>query len=431
MNMSNEIAIRVEGLGKKYQIGRLRQQQEGLAGALREAVVAPVRRIGKLLRGQAYGAAELDETLWALRDINFEVPRGQVLGVIGANGAGKSTLLKVLTGITEPSEGRALIHGRVAALLEVGTGFHPELTGRENVYLNGTILGMTRAEIDRKFDEIVEFAGVSKFIDTPIKHYSSGMKVRLGFSVAAHLEPEILLIDEVLSVGDAAFQRKSLGKIDDITKSGRTVLFVSHNMASVEGLCHRTLLLQEGSLVGDGAPSQIIKQYSLSLSGEKQSSVDLSQHPNRRKESSPVMQCIRITDLTGKETSTLLMGQDCYIALEVDTGDDVLMSPDAVIAIANTRGTYMCRFDMQAMGTSVPERLSGRHVIRLRWQNPRFVPDTYTMHLTVKSGGRPVDGIVYAMTFEVLEADIYGTGKYINDGVLFVPEGSWTFEQVT
>ena len=226
----SDIVIRVDSLSKQYRIGGKQEGYRTLRDTLTETFVSPFRRARKLLRGHAYGAAELDEIIWALRDISFEVKRGEVVGIIGRNGAGKTTLLKILSRITEPTEGYAEIHGRVGSLLEVGTGFHPELTGRENIYLNGAILGMKKAEIERKFDEIVDFAEIEKFIDTPVKHYSSGMYVRLAFAVAAHMEPEILLVDEVLAVGDAAFQKKCLGKMGEVAEGGRTVLFVSHNM---------------------------------------------------------------------------------------------------------------------------------------------------------------------------------------------------------
>jgi lipopolysaccharide transport system ATP-binding protein len=257
----NTIAVRVHNLGKQYYIGRKQVKYRTLRDTLADAFAAPFRRVGKLLRGQATGAAELDATIWALRDVSFEVERGEVVGLIGRNGAGKSTLLKVLSRITEPTEGYAEIRGRVGSLLEVGTGFHQELTGRENIYLNGAILGMRRAEIDGKFDEIVDFAEVEKFIDTPVKHYSSGMRLRLGFAVAAHLEPEILLIDEVLAVGDAAFQKKCLNKMQDVGQQGRTVLFVSHNMPAITRLCPRTILLDGGRVLEDGPSYQVVGTY--------------------------------------------------------------------------------------------------------------------------------------------------------------------------
>jgi lipopolysaccharide transport system ATP-binding protein len=257
----NDIAIRVEELSKLYYIGKKQERYKTLRDTIADTFVSPFRKAGKLLRGQATGAAKLDEIIWALRDISFEVKQCEVVGIIGGNGAGKSTLLKILSRITEPTKGFAEIHGRVGALLEVGTGFHPELTGRENIYLNGAILGMKRAEINRKFDEIVAFAEVDKFIDTPVKHYSSGMHLRLAFAVAAHLEPEILIVDEVLAVGDVKFQKKCLNKMEDVRKEGRTVLLVSHNMQAITRLCKRAILLDEGCLIKNGPTHQIVSLY--------------------------------------------------------------------------------------------------------------------------------------------------------------------------
>ena len=235
----SDIAIKVENLSKKYTIGTK------VSGSLRETIVHKWNSLSNKTNSN-------NEEFWALKDISFEVKQGEVLGIIGKNGAGKSTLLKVLSRITEPTSGRFVMNGRVSSLLEVGTGFHPELTGRENIYLNGTILGMTRKEVKQKFDEIVDFSGVEKFIDTPVKHYSSGMYVRLAFAVAAHLEPEILIIDEVLAVGDAEFQKKCLGKMDSVAKEGRTVLFVSHNMGAIKQLCNCGLLIQNGIIIKNG-----------------------------------------------------------------------------------------------------------------------------------------------------------------------------------
>jgi lipopolysaccharide transport system ATP-binding protein len=254
----SEIAVRCEGIGKRYRLGR-RERYRALRDVLTSAVTAPLRRLRA--RGKSDGNDSVDATFWALKDISFEVEQGEALGIIGRNGAGKSTLLKILSRITRPTLGCAYIEGRVGSLLEVGTGFHPELTGRENIYLNGAILGMRRAEIARKFDEIVEFAEVSKFIDTPVKHYSSGMYVRLAFGVAAHLEPEILIVDEVLAVGDAKFQKKCLGKMGDVAKAGRTVLLVSHNMTAVQSLCRSALWLDAGQIVDQGAAAQVVARY--------------------------------------------------------------------------------------------------------------------------------------------------------------------------
>ncbi len=256
-----DLAIRVEGLGKRYTIGK---EQAGY-GSLRESIIrmvqVPLHRAKRMLSLNRNVGVESEETIWALKDVSFDIHRGEVVGIIGRNGAGKSTLLKILSEITEPTQGRAEIYGRVGSLLEVGTGFHPELTGRENVYLNGAILGMKRAEIERKFDEIVAFAEVEKFIDTQVKHYSSGMYLRLAFAVAAHLEPEILIVDEVLAVGDVAFQKKCLGKMAGVAKEGRTVLFVSHNMPAITRLCERAILFGEGRLLQDGISHQVVKEY--------------------------------------------------------------------------------------------------------------------------------------------------------------------------
>jgi lipopolysaccharide transport system ATP-binding protein len=256
-----DIAIQVNNLGKEYRIGVRQEAYRTLRDALSGALAAPFRRAGRLLRGESGGAADLEQRFWALKELSFDVHRGEVVGIIGRNGAGKSTLLKILSRITEPTTGSARIYGRVGSLLEVGTGFHSELTGRDNIYLNGAILGMRHAEIDRKFDEIVSFAEVEQFIDTPVKHYSSGMYLRLAFAVAAHLEPEILIVDEVLAVGDAAFQKKCLGKMGEVAHEGRTVLFVSHDMQAINTLCDRAILLHSGALAKDGLTREVVASY--------------------------------------------------------------------------------------------------------------------------------------------------------------------------
>jgi lipopolysaccharide transport system ATP-binding protein len=284
----SDLALRVEGLSKEYHIGKQIERYQTLRDTLTATFWAPWRRAGQLLRGHASGAAELDETIWALQDVSFDVQQGEVVGIIGRNGAGKSTLLKILSRITEPTRGRAEILGRIGTLLEVGTGFHPELTGRENIYLNGAILGMKRTEIERNFDPIVAFAEVEKFLDTPVKHYSSGMYLRLAFSVAAHLEPEILLVDEVLAVGDTAFQRKCLGKMSDVAQEGRTVLFISHNMSAIRSLCDRAILIEMGRVKHDGDIFSAVAMYhGLVQSGESQSPLQAitftNMHLNGRK----------------------------------------------------------------------------------------------------------------------------------------------------
>jgi lipopolysaccharide transport system ATP-binding protein len=261
----SDYAIRVEDLGKRYQVRHQRDNQRYVA--LRDVIAARIKRSARMLtNGLRSDSTEVatsgtTEDFWALRDVSFDVNRGDVVGIIGRNGAGKSTLLKIVSRITEPTEGRVRVRGRLASLLEVGTGFHPELTGRENVFLNGAILGMSHAEIRARFDEIVAFAELDRFIDTPVKHYSSGMYMRLAFAVAAHLEPEILIVDEVLAVGDAEFQRKCLGKMEDVSRSGRTVLFVSHNMAAVRQLCSSAVYLKSGQVVCSGPATAVIEEY--------------------------------------------------------------------------------------------------------------------------------------------------------------------------
>ena len=256
------IAISVDNLGKRYRIGHAAKRPENLREAVRSFIGSPFHYLGSRLR-----EPNNDELIWALKEVSFEVKHGEVLGIIGRNGAGKSTLLKILSRITEPTTGRARVYGRLGSLLEVGTGFHQELTGRENIYLNGAILGMRRGEIDKTFDEIVDFSGVENFLDTPVKRYSSGMYVRLAFAVAAHLEPEILLVDEVLAVGDIEFQRKCLGKIKQVGQAGRTVLLVSHNMSSIASLCGRAFLFNSGQLQAEGAAAEVVKAYSVSDTG--------------------------------------------------------------------------------------------------------------------------------------------------------------------
>jgi lipopolysaccharide transport system ATP-binding protein len=312
----SEYAIRVEGLGKQYALGGSSQTgYRTLRDSIGDAITWPIR----LLKGQLRNRAE---KIWALKDISFELKPGQVLGVIGRNGAGKSTLLKILSRVTEPTAGFAEIHGRVGSLLEVGTGFHPELSGRENIYLNGAVLGMKRREIASKFDEIVEFSGVSKFIDTAVKHYSSGMYLRLAFSVAAHLEPEILVVDEVLAVGDAEFQRKCLGKMSDVAATGRTVLFVSHNMSAIMRLTEESIVLERGQMAYRAPTRQAVDYYmasGLSQSGERTWSaeeVPASAAPFR-----PI--AMRVRDPKGNVIDTVLSRQPLEIEVEYELAQPI------------------------------------------------------------------------------------------------------------
>jgi len=289
----SQVAIRVQTLGKRYQFGK-RERHKNFREALVDAALRPFRALTSIEEASAVRGPSSNGYFWALQDVSFEVKRGEVMGVIGHNGAGKSTLLKILSRITEPTCGRVEIHGRLASLLEVGTGFHSELTGRENIYLNGAILGMRHAEIDRKFDEIVSFAEVESFIDTPVKHYSSGMYLRLAFAVAAHLEPEILLIDEVLAVGDAAFQKKCLGKMEAVASSGRTVVFVSHNLAAVQQLTRTSVLLDHGQLVANGPTPAVIDHYLNAALSRVSTVYDVESTPRRYPELQRQVEFLRV-----------------------------------------------------------------------------------------------------------------------------------------
>jgi lipopolysaccharide transport system ATP-binding protein len=312
--MSSDVVV-AEGIGKRYKLGEREPY-----GALRDVVAGLIASPARKLRRRNEPTAEL----WALDDISFTVGAGEVLGLIGANGAGKSTLLKILSRITDPTKGRVVLRGRVGSLLEVGTGFHPELTGRENIMLNGMILGMRRAEIVRRFDEIVEFSGTQKFLDTPVKRYSSGMQVRLAFAVAAHLEPEILLVDEVLAVGDAEFQQKSLGKMRDVTREGRTVVFVSHNLAAVRSLCPRALVLEKGRLVFDGPTEDGVHRYLGQASGEQSAAVvegeklGLLIGKTRLYSDEPFFECTRISVLDEEGLPCSAFNSDEEIVIAVD-----------------------------------------------------------------------------------------------------------------
>ncbi len=257
----NNYAISLAGISKKYNIGAKRTKDGSLKDSLARMLISPFKKIGGVLRGEASAASALDKVFWALKDVSFDISPGETVGLIGYNGAGKSTLLKVLSRITQPSSGYGEINGRVGSLLEVGTGFHPELTGRDNVFLNGSILGMSNSRIKSKFDEIIDFSGIEEFIDTPVKHYSSGMYVRLAFAVAANLDPEILLVDEVLAVGDSRFQKKCLSKMNSIGDEGRTIVFVSHNMSAITRLCKRAILLKDGQVVNDGPSADVVANY--------------------------------------------------------------------------------------------------------------------------------------------------------------------------
>lgn len=409
--MSSDIAIRVENLSKRFRIGATDQRHDTLAAAALNTFKGPIRNLQRLRRLSAFeGSSNEDgDVIWALDNVSFEVKRGDVVGVIGRNGAGKSTLLKVLSQITEPTSGKVTLRGRVSSLLEVGTGFHSELTGRENVYLNGTILGMRKHEVDRKFDEIVDFSGVEKFLDTPVKRYSSGMRVRLAFSVAAHLEPEILLVDEVLAVGDVEFQRKCLGKMEYVANSGRTVLFVSHNLQMIASLCPRTMLLSDGKIVRDGPTSESLAEY-------VEQSVRTSEYPLALREDRQGSGTIRFTkvqllDDSGQPIKAASSGQDVQIGLEFNSTVD---GPIKVLAISigfrdqHDRVIFTCP---SAIRGSLPEINGTTGAFYCSIPRLPLPPGTYRFNLFSTVGGVIADWVQDAGTIDVIGGDYYGTGR--------------------
>ena len=410
----SDIAIAAENLSKSYLVGHQSAQREGYT-ALRDVIAREARNFARkgldFIRGRQIVQGDEVEEFWALRDVSFEVRRGEVLGIIGRNGAGKSTLLKILSRITEPTRGRITIRGRVSSLLEVGTGFHPELTGRENIYLNGAILGMTQREIRKKFDEIVAFAEVEQFLDTPVKRYSSGMYVRLAFAVAAHLEPEILVVDEVLSVGDAAFQRKCMGKMSDVTQQGRTILLVTHNMPAVLNICSKGLLLSAGRVCALGDASDCVRQYLKEVTQVRQISLELR------------------TDRLGNGSvrfTRVYFANNCLSTInEVRSGDDITI----VIELENNTGAPLTRFHVSApirdtsdniicYFSSAVQRNDFEYIpysktIRIGIRIPKFqvVPGRYTLTLYSTVRDDLVDWIKGALMFEVQPGDYYGTGR--------------------
>lgn len=331
--MPNKI-IEISGLSKSYLVGHQSSEKEryvALRDVIGRQVKSFVRKGIDMLRGKQIVQGDIVEEFWALKDLSFDIYEGEVVGIIGRNGAGKSTLLKVLSRITEPTKGRVTLHGRVASLLEVGTGFHPELTGRENIFLNGAILGMSRAEIRKKFDEIVDFAGVEKFLDTPVKRYSSGMYVRLAFAVAAHLEPEILVVDEVLAVGDAQFQKKCLGKMGEVARGGRTVLFVSHNMAAVQSLTRRSIVLRGGEVIFDGETASALGYYSRT---QQDSVLSQASRFQGKGENSSILNAT-LLNAQDEQTNTYKLGEDLRLDVWIETDGSSNLSLDLFLLDEN------------------------------------------------------------------------------------------------
>jgi lipopolysaccharide transport system ATP-binding protein len=414
-------AIVVENLTKCYRIQHQAERYPTFRDVLTRAATAPWRRF-RQLSGRTRESDGEEETFWALKGASFEVGTGEVIGLIGRNGAGKSTLLKILSRITEPTSGRAVLQGRVASLLEVGTGFHPELTGRENIYLNGSILGMKRAEIREQFDEIVAFSGVEKFLDTPVKRYSSGMYVRLAFAVAAHLNPEILLVDEVLAVGDAEFQRKCLGRIRDVATSGRTVLFVSHNMVSVESLCHRAILLDVGEIVDQGPPSRVVGRY-LSALRQGVGDATLADRPDRTGNGDGRYTKVRFFDGGGQQQiKSVPVGQELIMELEFTCRRPVVR-PGFQIVFVNSFGQDVFHVKTYASMDALPEAGRGG-VVCCRFPALNVIPGLYTVTLILNDAVSTVlDYVPMAASIEVTEADVCGTGRvpYEHADLVYMP----------
>ncbi|MBZ0300373.1 MAG: ATP-binding cassette domain-containing protein [Anaerolineae bacterium] len=407
----SDLAVRVRGLGKEYRIGDTQKAYRTLRDTLVDSVQAPARRAWQLARGHAYGATNLNKSIWALKDVSFDVRHGEVLGIIGSNGAGKSTLLKILSRITEPTEGAIDLYGRIGALLEVGTGFHPELTGRENVFLNGAILGMSRLEVARKFDEIVDFSGIETFIDTPVKHYSSGMRLRLGFSVAAHLEPEILVIDEVLAVGDVSFQRKCLGKMENVASSGRTVLFVSHNMTAVSALCTRAIMLKEGRIVEEGSADDVIQKYIMDTL--ETTGISLSERTDREGDGKLRFTTLQFQDANSK-SDVVIPGNDVDVIVSYKSPLDTLHNVEMSVKFMDNYNNVIITGSTSFYDGF--DTLPAEGNLICRFYDFPLAPGHYKIYLYARVNGILADQIENAGSCDVSEGDFFGTGKSPRSG---------------
>ena len=396
--------LTVDGLGKQYRIRRLERSQT-LRASLQRLLAAPVARIHEAMR-----KPREDELIWALRDVSFELEEGRVLGVIGRNGAGKSTLLKILSRITDPTEGYAEVRGTLSSLLEVGSGFHPELTGRDNTYLNGAILGMRRAEVTRKFDSIVEFAGVEKFIDTPVKRYSSGMYMRLAFAVAAHLEPDILLVDEVLAVGDQEFQRRCLGKMRDVTGEGRTVIFVSHNMAAIRALCPRAILLDHGRIAADGPVEDVLAAY-LTTDAKADRSGAIPDDIPRVGRGDVRLRYVELLGRDGEPLTYARLGQPVTVVIGLEATRRVAVLLElGISSLDGTRATTAFNTD-EGQPPTVLEAGHSRVTVEL---DPFLLPGHYALDLGVHHAGvgGSFDFVERIRDFEVMNLDDEGRDRY-------------------
>jgi lipopolysaccharide transport system ATP-binding protein len=405
-----DVAIRCERLAKQYRIGE-RERYRALRDVITHAATAPFRRLRSAISNQGSNGHREESTIWALQDVSFEIHRGEAVGIIGRNGAGKSTLLKILSRITDPTRGQAEIWGRVGSLLEIGTGFHPELTGRDNIYLNGAILGMKKAEIARKFDEIVAFSEVEKFIDTPVKRYSSGMYVRLAFAVAAHMETEILIVDEVLAVGDTQFQKRCLGKMGDIARHGRTVLMVSHNMAAIHSLCSRAILLELGKEVSDGDPLAITRLYLSSFERQIAGGVmDLRSPSLYRWGKAIIFSALRLKNKSGVSTTAYLTGDAVTLEFDLDPPFPV-PDPTLFVGIDDAMGRRIFSIGNQYSQSRLPT-LDRPITIVCTIPDLCLLPGRYSMSLCVGTTYEwLLDALPSVASFDVHESDYFGTGR--------------------
>ena len=419
----SDTVITVVNLSKRYLVGHLSSRREL---TFREMMLRELSTFARksidLVHGRQIVQGDEIEEFWALKNVSFDVKQGEVLGIIGRNGAGKSTLLKILSRITVPTEGRAVLRGRIASLLEVGTGFHHELTGRENIYLNGAILGMTQREICRKFDEIVAFAEVEEFLDTPVKHYSSGMYVRLGFSVAAHLEPEILVVDEVLAVGDAAFQKKCLGKMSQVaSQHGRTILFVSHNMVAVQAICSRALFLNAGSITADGTPTEIIGMHLNSSSPPSAEIVNLENHKMRRNSINAALKRAWLENVDGRISTRFFMGEKLRVVVQF-SADDEIACPGFGFGFEDEQGQRIFSFNSYMDPSAVSLTRARRGTVTLAVERLPLLAGTYYISLSIVERERDwVDYVERAIRFTVEPFNVYSTGRIPerSQGVVF------------
>lgn len=410
--------ITAENVSKAYRIGIKQKKSDTLLGAVWQGIKAPLNNF-RALRNLRNLNGHDESIFWALKNVNFAVQEGEVLGIIGHNGAGKSTLLKILSRITDPTEGRITIHGRVSSLLEVGTGFHPDLTGRENIYMNGTILGMRKKEIDLRLEEIIAFSGISRYIDTPVKRYSSGMSVRLAFSVAAHLEPEILIIDEVLAVGDADFQKKCVGKMDQVAKGGRTILFVSHNLKLVESLCSKAMVLSDGKLVCEGAVRESLEYYKAQLGSEDQALIV-------RKDSNMTFKGL----VNKKNLQEILYGQDLQIKALFNS-DEALHGFHIDIAIQNEDGLNIVHSRSNWINeTSFNLNERGDFLVDYQVRNSNLVPGKYFLEIYFYSGDNVLLHLKNIPAFNITPKNtLRGNFSLDNVQAFTIPQFSINFER--